>query len=113
MLRVRERRRHKRLNLTFPAIIRDTSGHVLMRGRSADIAAGGIRVVGHGGGWLHDGLDVWVELTVPSVRASGRPNRTVKLRGEVRRVSVMGEWRSVVVVVFESHFSEHLLAPVL
>jgi hypothetical protein len=112
MVRVHERRRHERLNLTFPAVIRDNSGRVLLRGRSADIAAGGIRIVGRGGDGLHDGLEVWVELTVPSVRSSGPPDRVVKLRGEVRRISIMGEWRSAVVVVFESNFSEHLLDPV-
>lgn len=113
MLRVDERRRHVRLALSFPALIRDRAGRVLLKGRSADIAPGGVRVIGHGGNGLRDGLEVWVELILPRVGSSGPRQRIVKLRGEVRRITVMGEWRSVVVVVFESDFANNLLDPAL
>ncbi len=113
MLHVKERRRHPRTALTLPAVIRDRTGRILMKGRSADVAPGGIRIVGRGGSPIRDGQDVWVDLVVPTMRATGRPERHVKLRGEVRRVQVMGEWRSVIVVVFETDFTERLLDPLM
>ncbi len=113
MLRVDERRRHARLQLVFPATLRDPSGRVLLKGRTADIASGGIRIIGQGGAALRDEQTVWVELSLPRVRASGPDTRTVKMRGQVRRVEVMGEWRSVIVVVFESNFHTRLLDPTI
>jgi hypothetical protein len=113
MLRVQERRRHVRIALSFPAVIRDRAGRVLLRGRSADIAPGGVRVIGRGGASLREGLEVWVELVVPRLGSSGPRQRIAKLRGEVRRITVMGEWRSVVVVVFETDFASNLLDPTL
>jgi hypothetical protein len=78
-----------------------------------DIAPGGIRIIGEGGPDLHEGAEVWVTLTVPSARCSGPSTRVVKLRGQVRRINVMGEWKSVIVVIFESDFSDRLLDPTL
>ena len=113
MIRVQERRRHTRVSLSFPAVLRDAAGRVLLRGRSADISPGGVRIIGRGGGGLRDGLPVWVELILPRVGSSGPRSRIAKLHGEVRRVTIMGEWRGVVVVVFETDFSRRLLDPAL
>jgi hypothetical protein len=113
MPRILERRRHVRNPLACPATLLDKSGHFLFRGRAVDISPGGIRVMGQGGPALREGLNVWVELMVPSARSSGPAHRTVKVRGEVRRINVMGEWKSVVVVIFESDFAERLLDPTL
>ncbi len=113
MVRVKERRRHARYALAFPAVVRDKTGRVLLRGRTADIAPGGIRIIGRGGAALRDALRVWVELSVPQVRATGPRRRLVKLHGEVRRITIMGDWRSAVVVVFDSNFAERLLDPAL
>ena len=110
---VQERRRHPREVLTCPAALRDKAGRMVFRGRAADISLGGIRIIGKGGLPLHEGQPVWVELVLPSVRSSGPPTRTVKMSGEVRRINVMGEWRSVIVVIFESDFSRNLLDPTL
>jgi c-di-GMP-binding flagellar brake protein YcgR len=110
---VAERRRHPREVLTCPAALRDKAGRLLFRGRAADISPGGIRIIGRGGLPMHEGQSVWVELVVPNIRSSGPRTRVVKMSGEVRRVSVMGEWRSVIVVVFESEFSKHMLDPAL
>ncbi|MBM4017778.1 MAG: hypothetical protein FJ288_05530 [Planctomycetes bacterium] len=113
MLRVHERRRHAREVLTCPALLRDKTGRVLFRGRAADVAPGGIRIVGRGGLPLHEGQAVWVELSLPSLRSTGPRTRTVKMSGEVRRINVMGEWRSVIVIIFDSEFSRQLLDPTL
>jgi len=110
---LRERRRHPRQSLSCPAVLRDKGGRVLHRGRAADVSPCGIRVVGKGGAPLQEGLFVWVELTVPSLRTSGPRTREVKMRGEVRRVDVMGEWRSVIVVIFETDFSTDMLGPLM
>jgi hypothetical protein len=113
MLRVDERRRHERQVLTCPVLLRDKAGRVLLRGRAADIAPGGIRIMGKGGKPLEEGQPVWVELSLPSIRSTGPRNRIVKLAGEVRRVDIMGEWRSVIVVIFESEFQREFLDPTL
>ena len=113
MLRVDERRRHERQILTCPATLRDMSGRVVLRGRTADIAPGGIRIMGKGGKALEEGQRVWVELSLPSIRSTGPRTRIVKLSGEVRRIEVMGEWRSVIVVIFESEFHRAFLDPTL
>ncbi|MBE3098141.1 MAG: PilZ domain-containing protein [Planctomycetes bacterium] len=113
MLRVDERRRHARERLTCPAALRDKTGRVLFRGRAADVSPCGIRIIGKGGKPLEEGQLVWVELSLRTVRANGPRMRIVKMSGEVRRVTVMGEWRSVIVVVFETEFNRMVLDPTL
>ena len=113
MLRVDERRRHERQILTCPVALLDKAGRVLLRGRAADIAPGGIRIIGKGGRPLDEGQLVWVELSLPRVRSAGPRTRIVKLAGEVRRVDVMGEWRSVIVIIFDSEFKREFLDPTL
>jgi len=113
MPRVRERRRHSRTPLACQTNLLDKAGRLLFSGRAVDIAPGGIRVIGEGGPLLREGRDIWVALTVPSTRRSGPPTRRVKLRGQVRRINAMGEWKSVIVVIFESDFSRRLLDPTL
>jgi len=113
MPRLIERRRHKREPLTCPAVLKDQSGRTVLKGRAADVSPGGIRVIGEGGLPLHEGQPVWVELTLPTVRGTGPRTRIVKLHGEVRRINVMGQWRSVIVVIFENDFSNRLLDPTL
>lgn len=108
-----ERRRHPRTALCCPTVIRDTCGRVLQRGRAVDISPRGIRVVGPMGLPIRDGQPVWVEMSVPRPCRSGPKTRIVKLRGEVRRVEIMGAWRSVIVVLFDTDFSTHLLDPML
>ena len=113
MLRVDERRRHQRDILSCPVTLRDKAGRVLFRGRAADIAPGGIRIMGKGGRPLTEGQPVWVELSLPSVRATGPRTRIVKVSGEVRRVSVLGQWRSVIVIIFDTEFNRTFLDPTL
>ena len=113
MERVDERRRHHRDMFTCPTSILDKRGRTLLRGRSVDVSPCGIRIVGQGGAAMHEGQEVWVELNIPSFRASGVRHRVVKMGGEIRRVNVMGEWQSVVVVIFEVDFKRDMLDPSL
>ena len=82
-----------------------------MRGRGTDVSAYGIRIVGPGSEALQEGAPVWVELTVPNPRASGPHVRIVKMHGEIRRVTDLGDWKGIV-VVFDSNFKRSLLDPV-
>jgi hypothetical protein len=113
MLRVDERRRHQRDLLTCPVTLRDKAGRVLFRGRSADIAPGGIRIMGQGGRPLEEGQPVWVELSLRRCRSTGQRTRIIKVSGEVRRVEIMGEWRSVIVIIFDTEFKRMFLDPTL
>jgi hypothetical protein len=81
-----------------------------MRGRGTDVSAYGIRVVGPGGEGIQEGARVWVELAVPSARASGPAVRMVKMPGEIRRVTDVGNWKALV-VVFDSDFKRSLMSP--
>jgi len=111
MRRVDERRRHERLVLDCPVALRDTAGRIVLRGRGTDISASGIRVVGPGGTALKEGSPTWVELGVPNPRASGPRMRLVKMRGEIRRVTDLGDRRAAV-AVFDTDFKRSLLDPV-
>ena len=113
MLVLEERRRHVRSPLACPARLLDKSGHFLFNGRAVDLSAGGIRIIGQGGPTLREGMAVWVELTLPSLRMTGAGNRIVKVRGEIRRINIMGTWKSVIVVTFDNDFTERLLDPTL
>ncbi len=99
MLRVEDRRRHGRTELVCPATLRDKRGRVLFRGRTTDVSPCGVKVVGPAGGAVSEGKAVWVEMRVPSHRSTGPRHRRVKLRGYVRRVTGIGGWTTVTVVV--------------
>lgn len=62
---------------------------------------------------MREDQPVWVELSVPSLRSTGPRRRIVKVQGAVRRVESMGDWRSIIVVVFETDFPKELLDPML
>jgi hypothetical protein len=84
---------------------------MVLRGRGTDISAYGVRVVGPGGALLREGSQMWVELSVPNPRARGPRMRVVKMRGDIRRVADVGDWKSVV-IVFDTNFKRSLLDPV-
>jgi hypothetical protein len=112
MLRVEERRRHDRMVMVCPAVLRDQSGRIIFRGRTADVSPCGIKVIGPPPAAVSEGLDVWLELTVPNTRSTGPQTRVVKLRGYIRRVTDLGEWKCVVVMIFENDFSVDLIRPI-
>jgi len=47
MLHVQERRRHERVALVCPVVLKDKSGRVIFKGRSADISPSGIKAVSY------------------------------------------------------------------
>jgi len=111
MLRVEERRRHDRVVMVCPAVVRDKTGRIIFRGRTADVSPCGIKVIGPPPAAVTEGLDVWLEIAIPNTVSSGPRSRVVKLRGYIRRITDMGEWKCVVVVVFESDFTLGLVRP--
>jgi hypothetical protein len=113
MLRLKDRRRHARTPLTCPASLLDKSGRLLLCGRAVDVSPCGIRVVGQGGAPMRIGQPVWLELTIPGFRGYAARQRTVKLRGQVWRLETMGEWRSVIVILFETDFRPDFVDPTL
>ncbi|HUU91664.1 MAG TPA: PilZ domain-containing protein [Phycisphaerae bacterium] len=111
MLHVQERRRHDRLALVCPAVLRDKSGRVIFKGRTADISPCGIKVIGPPPAAVSEGLDVWVEMKVPNQRSTGPRVRVVKLCGYIRRVTDMGDWKCVIVVITEADFPQSIFEP--
>ena len=108
MPQVKDRRRHARATLVCPVVLRDKAGRIIFRGRSADISPCGIKVIGPPPAKVSEGLDVWVEMRVPNPRSTGPRHRVVKLRGYIRRVTDMGDWKCVIVVITEANFPQSI-----
>jgi len=112
-VRVTDRRRHVRTQVVCPAIMRDKRGRIVFRGRSADVSPCGVKVVGPPPADVSEGMEVWLELKVPNPRSTGRRRRRLKLAGYIRRVTDIGTWKSIIVIITENAFSLDLLAPSL
>ena len=95
----------------LPAVLRDLSGRIIFRGRTVDVAPCGIKVIGPPPAAVTEGLDVWLELKVADPRTKSLRTRVVKLRGYIRRVTDIGDWKSVIVVILETDFSSGLFGP--
>ena len=55
------------------------------------------------------GMDLWLELTAPNPSATGPARRRIKVPGFVRRVTDIGDWKSIIVIIMESELSPGLL----
>jgi len=110
MLRVQDRRRHRRAARVWPAVLRDKSGRIIFRGRTIDISPCSVKVVGPPPAAVSEGMDVWLELRVPAAGASGPRQRRLKVHAFVRRVTDIGQWKCVIVVISESDFTPDMLA---
>lgn len=106
MLHVQNRRRHERVSFTCPVVLKDKTGRVIFKGRSADLTPCGVKVVGPPPAAVSEGLNVWLEIKVPNPRANGPRSRVVKQRGYIRRITDMGDWKSVIVVITENDLSK-------
>ena len=111
MLHVQDRRRHERMVFTCPVVLKDKAGRVIFKGRSADLTPCGVKVVGPPPAAVSEGMDVWLEMKVQNRRANGPRSRVVKQRGYIRRITDMGEWKSVIVVIIENDLSKRVLEP--
>ncbi|MBN2581732.1 MAG: PilZ domain-containing protein [Planctomycetes bacterium] len=89
----RERRRHERTPLSCPARILDKRKRLLVKGKTADISASGVMILGPliKEPKLGSEVNVEIELLLPSAPKS----RTISRTASVRRVQKMGEWTSV------------------
>ena len=109
MLRVKDRRRHARTEIVCPAVLRDKGGRILFRGRSADVSPAGVKLVGPPPAAVSVGMDVWLELKAPNPSPTGPARRRIKVPGFVRRVTDIGDWKSIIVIIMESELSPGLL----
>ena len=109
MLRVQDRRRHRRAARVWPAVLRDKGGRIIFRGRTADISPCSVKVVGPPPAAVSEGMDVWLELRVPAAGASGPKQRCLKVQAYVRRVTDIGKWKCVIVVISENDFVPDVL----
>jgi len=98
MLQVTDRRRHARFEMVCPVLLRDKPGRLIFRGRSADVSPCGVKVVGPPPAAVSVGMDVWLEMKMSNPSPTGPSRRRIKVPGFVRRVSDIGDWKSVVIV---------------
>ena len=89
-------------------MLRDKRGRLLFRGRSADLSPTGVKVVGPPPAAVSVGMDVWLEVKAPNPSSSGPRHRRIKVPGYVRRVTDIGDWKSVIVIITESDVSPGL-----
>jgi c-di-GMP-binding flagellar brake protein YcgR len=89
----REKRRYERVPLSCPAKITDKRRRLLVKGKTADISAGGVKILGPLARELKLGtqVQVQIELQMPDAPRS----RTVQRTASVRRVEQMGDWAAV------------------
>jgi len=109
MLRVKNRRRHARSEVVCPVMLRDKRGRILFRGRSADVSPAGVKVVGPPPAAVSVGMDVWLEMQTPNPSSTGPRRRRIKVPGYVRRMTDIGDWKSVIVIIMENELSPDLL----
>jgi len=108
MLRVKDRRRHARSEVVCSALLRDKQGRIVFRGRSVDVSPSGVKVVGPPPAAVSRGMDVWLEMKTANPASRGPRRRRVKVPGFVRRVTDIGDWKSVIVIVVENELSPDL-----
>ena len=111
MLRVQDRRRHPRSEVVSQAVLRDEQGRIVFRGRSADVSPCGVKVIGPPPAAVSEGMNVWLEMRTPNPGSTGPQRRRVKLKGYVRRVTNIGDWKSVIVIIVANNVSPDLLQP--
>jgi len=87
-------------------VLKDKTGRVIFKGRSADLTPSGVKVVGPPPAAVSEGMDVWLEMKIPNPRPHGPRSRVVKHRGYIRRITDMGDWKSVIVVITESDLTK-------
>lgn len=89
-----ERRRYTRTILSCPAKVFDSRKRLLVKGKTVDISAGGVKVLGPLGSkepQVGDEVKVEIDLFMPN----STKRRKVERPATVRRVETMGKWTSV------------------
>ena len=90
----RDRRKYPRTAVSCPARILDDRRRLLVRGKTVDISAGGVKILGPVTTLPVAGAQVAVEIEL-LLPGSDKP-REVLREALVRRVEAMGDWTSVV-----------------
>ncbi|MBL7140777.1 MAG: hypothetical protein ISS74_07695 [Planctomycetes bacterium] len=90
-------------------MLRDRGGRIIFRGRTADIGPCSVKVVGPPPAAVSEGMDVWLEMRIPTAGASGPKQRRLKVQAYIRRVTDIGKWKCVIVVIAENDFAPDLL----
>lgn len=88
-----EKRRYPRVVAACPARIFDNHGRLLVKGKTVDIAAGGVRILGPAVGDPVAGAEV--EVKIDLVLPDSRQLRQIERRATIRRVDRMGDWTAV------------------
>ena len=90
----RERRKYPRSAVSCPARILDDHRRLLVRGKTVDISAGGVKILGPVVSAPIPGSQVAVEIEL-LLPGSDKP-REVSREATVCRVEAMGDWTAVV-----------------
>jgi len=90
----RERRKYPRSAVSCPARILDRQRRLLVRGKTVDISAGGVKILGPVTTLPVAGTQVVVEIEL-LLPGADKP-REVLRDVTVRRVETMGDWTSVI-----------------
>jgi len=90
----RDRRKYPRTAVSCPARILDDRRRLLVRGKTVDVSAGGVKILGPVTTSPVAGARVAVELEL-LLPGADKP-REVLRDATVRRVEAMGDWTSVV-----------------
>ncbi len=88
-----ERRQHPRVVVACPAKVFDRRRRLLVKGKTVDISAGGVKILGPAVREPEAGAEVEIEMNLLLPNAQ-RP-RQVQRRATIRRVEPMGDWTSV------------------
>ena len=93
MQKQRERRHDSRMLLSCPVKVFDKRDRLLVRGKTVDISAGGVKVLGPMVKEPQIGTEVKVEIDL--FLPNSAKKRKVERTANIRRVEAMGEWTAV------------------
>ena len=88
-----ERRQHPRVVVACPARVFDTRHRLLVKGKTVDISAGGVKVMGPAVREPEPGTQV--EVKIDLILPDSRQLRQVERRATIRRVETLGDWTAV------------------
>jgi c-di-GMP-binding flagellar brake protein YcgR len=88
-----ERRRYSRTNVACPVRVYGPDHRLLVTGKTVDISAGGVKILGPAPDAPAPGdiVDLEIGLVLPNTSKKRQVNR----QATVRRVEPMGQWASV------------------
>lgn len=88
-----EKRRHPRVVVACPARIFDERSRLLVKGKTVDISAGGVKILGPAVRDPVAGSEV--EVKIDLVLPDAKQLRQVERKATIRRVERMGDWTAV------------------